>query len=261
MNTQFKISHDELDRLWDRNNDYHLTSIEGICGAFRCPLDKKVTQVITQVGVDRFGVQVGACFYCLDKRLGQGTSFSTTIKVDFDDQSGRHEILIALDGLIKLVNSIPSSLREEEKEALRKIIDLPSVQDLLKKLEKPYQCKECLGVRKIEWWNDEEMPNLNELRAQKIFAVHCFCCGVLMAIQKGEGCSMINCQSAFGGCGLQASKICVYCVDGAIPKNEDGSSYQHISADCSQKRRDGEKGLIDIPPIRYCDCDNNAPKI
>jgi hypothetical protein len=241
----FKIDHATLEREWE-GKDYDLIPIDhGFCDY--CPIkEAKDKRVITQRGPTRYDVTIGCCFSCLEQEFKKDVKLEIVTEFETDPDHF-HTILITCDGLDKLMHKT-FGLKNDEQETIDKILNTPQIAKALKMSTIPFQCKTCLGAR-VE---DRRLIHTNKLREQKIQTIFCFCCAANLDYY-GDACSMISCPS----CNLQASKTCVYCVNGAIEKNEDGSMVEHDLSVCSEKRRIAQSTGKSLPQIRLCKCEND----
>lgn len=264
MSGSFPISHDELANQW-KTEDYGLTVIsDGFCPT--CYVEK--TDVITQIGVARFDVNVGVCFKCLPSDMESYALSETTVLFAPERYSDPHTISITLDGLKILCaqaemthaasaavfgNGVSQSLSVTQLEIVKKILQSDKVAIALKRMEKPHQCRDCKGLLKEEDSSvnveDTCVGTVNSLRKNGVGAVVCFCCSELLIIDD-DACPMVQCRS----CKLTASKICVFCANGGIARGAEGSLVEHNMLQCSQKRLKAKREETPIPGIRLCDC-------
>lgn len=93
---------------------------------------------------------------------------------------------------------------------------------------------------------------LNDMKKEGQGVVHCICC-LAMNIITGNACSTINCNS----CQLAASKVCVYCVNGAVVRKKDNSLQDHNGEICSEQRLLAKDQKTPLPLMRECDCEEN----
>lgn len=244
MDNRYQFSHSKLDELWDPRNDYELTFTEG-----DCQICYETTEIITQVGVERFGIKIGTCIGCL------GDSYEhkriPRFEVLFIDNkpNDAHRFSINPDVLKRLAD-------RSMNQRIQQILDNATFTKYLVNSDKPYQCKKCLGyVLKQE--DSEQQENLlmnfdaiNVMRALGKGAVQCFVC--LTNISVGDpntGCSMLECET----CMLTASKICYYCANGAIITGDD-KEHRHYTPICRDLGREAAQKKTPLPPLRPCAC-------
>lgn len=236
----FTCSHDELTATWRTPEDYALIIMnEGACGIC-CEEDMAI---ITQIGVARFNVNKGVCFDCLSGFDG-AKKFEIAVKF-INSKDEDHRILIAIDGLKELIDQMAPADKKGYRTQVKIIEDILGselVQTALAAKDKPYQCKPCGGY--IGDGTSESFTFIANQRMEGKGVISCFCCAQLLQVI-GDACSMASCST----CNLAASKICVYCIDGATV-----TSLPHNGAQCSQKRLEASRGKTPLPPLRFCAC-------
>lgn len=243
--TGFNISHDVLVENWnkDGHQDYELISIEGECGYCL----NNPTKVLTQIGVERFGVKMGACLDCVTTLIKDEPSLK--IAVGFKDSTDQHIINVDSEKIENFLHN-PKNLTGLSKEEIANLtgsvklhLANPKLAQAREYKKRPYQCKKCSGYvfKVIENKSGDPFSSLCGMRNTSNYLVSCFGCSTWLA--RKDGCSMLTCQDK-----LCANQICAFCLNGAST----ASDLVHDIAACSKKILNKEEP----PKPRLCNCKN-----
>lgn len=249
---EFKIIHQDMVEQWNEQNDYELGILEkGICKTcclFMYQMHHP-KEVITQVGVARFGLRVGICVSCINMCVNMGKINELSFKIPFQSSDDQHEMSVTFNLLDKLVKrEYPIGDTEAErplndlyKSVLRKILE--SYSNLLEKANKEQSkevlCKQCRKL-KIE---DQFVEVLNQMRKAKKVAGCCLGCSTLFCLT--SGCSMATCDRC-----ISKTKTCGVCMEGA-------SGLSHDLITCSEKMKKimfEPENAKPLPDLMKCEC-------